>query len=81
MRYRPSWRIRRRVIFATLAFCAFWLSWIVVSAPPDSRLHETIALGLLGLAASVVGSYVFGAAWEDRATIQAETGMPAKELE
>lgn len=81
MRYRPSWRIRRRVIFATLAFCAFWLGWIIVGAAPDSRLHETIALGLLGLAASVIGSYVFGAAWEDRAAIQAEAAVPTKEIE
>jgi hypothetical protein len=62
---RPSWRIRRRVIVATLLFCAgeiiFLTGW-----GKDTDLASTIANGVLILAGSVIGAYVFGAAWDDR---------------
>ena len=62
---KPSWKYRRRVVFGTLIFCALAITWLVVRGE-DIRLHETIAIGLIGLAVSVIGSYVFGAAWDDR---------------
>lgn len=62
---RPSWAIRRRIIVATLAFCAgevvFLTAW-----GRDTDLHETIANGIILLAGSVIGAYVFGAVWDDR---------------
>lgn len=61
---RPSWKIRRRVIVATLIFCGVVVGWLAV-AGEDTRLAETIATGLILLAASVIGSYVFGATWDD----------------
>lgn len=71
---KPSWRIRRAIIFATLIFCAFWLGYLVMFGE-DTRLHETIAQGLLLLAASTIGSYVFGAVFDDRNVMQAEAGQ------
>lgn len=59
-----SWKIRRRVIVATLVFCASGVAYLI-AAGEDTRLHETIASGLILLAGSTVGSYVFGAAWDD----------------
>jgi hypothetical protein len=59
-----SWRIRRRVIVATLTFCAAGVAYLI-AAGDDTRLHESIANGLILLAGSTVGSYVFGAAWDD----------------
>ena len=59
-----SWKIRRRVITATLAFCAAGVAYLI-AAGEDTRLNETIASGLILLAGSTVGSYVFGAAWDD----------------
>lgn len=62
---RPSWAIRRRIIVATLVFCAgevvFLTAW-----GRDTDLHETIANGIILLAGSVIGAYVFGAVWDDR---------------
>ncbi|HWW46528.1 MAG TPA: hypothetical protein VNZ94_01660 [Xanthobacteraceae bacterium] len=61
---KPSWRIRRRIIIATLLFCAgetiYLTGW-----GADTSLHSTIANGILILAGSVIGAYVFGAAWDD----------------
>ena len=61
---KPPWRIRRRIIFATLGLC--WAKLIYVAARFDSTpLAETLALGAFGLIGAVVSSYVFGAAYED----------------
>lgn len=61
----PSWRIRRRVIFCTLIFCAAEIVYLTLWAD-STDLAETIANGVLILAGSVIGSYVFGAVWDDR---------------
>jgi amino acid transporter len=71
---KPSWKVRRAIIFLTLIFCAFWIGYLVV-AGEDSRLHETIAQGLLLLAASTIGSYVFGAVFDDKNVMNAEAAQ------
>ena len=63
---RPSWKIRRRVVIATIGFCMGCIVYLMVKGEADSRLHETIAMGVIGLFVSTVGSYVFGAAWDDK---------------
>lgn len=63
--YRTQWRIRRSIIFLSLTFCAIGVGYLII-AGQDTRLHETIASGLLLLAGSVIGSYVFGAVWDDK---------------
>lgn len=62
---RPSWRIRRRIIVATLLFCAGEIVYLT-GWGKDTDLASTIANGVLILAGSVIGAYVFGAAWDDR---------------
>lgn len=62
--YRPSWRIRRRVVALTLLFCAGEIVYLTGWAG-DTDLAKTIASGILILAGSVIGSYVFGATWDD----------------
>lgn len=61
---KPSWAVRRKVIFSTLAFCAITVGWMVFKGE-DTVLNSTIANGLILLAGGVIGSYVFGAAWDD----------------
>lgn len=56
--------MRRRIINVTLALCAGEIIWLT-GWGADTRLNETIAQGVLLLAGSVIGAYVFGAAWED----------------
>ena len=72
---KPSWRVRRRIIYATLTFCATTVGWLVVTMP-DTRLAETLATGAMLLAGSVIGSYVFGAAWDDKNHMTASRGLP-----
>lgn len=59
-----SWRVRRRIVCLTLAFCAAVVGYSV-SVGGDSRVLETAVLGAFALSGAVIGSYVFGAVWED----------------
>lgn len=61
---KSSWKYRRRVVFLTLAFCAWCVAWIMFDGK-DTRLNETIVWCAFGLAGSVIGFYVAGATWED----------------
>jgi hypothetical protein len=59
-----SWKIRRRIITGTLLFCAATVSYIVFKGT-DSHINETIVTSAFALAGMVIGSYVFGAVYED----------------
>lgn len=61
---KPEWAKRRRVIYAALLFCAGMVVWIVAKGG-ESSLYETVVTASFVLAGSVIGSYVFGAAWDD----------------
>lgn len=61
---RP-WRNRRLIIRTTLVFCAVEIIYITLFGK-DNSLNESIATGAFVLAGSVIGSYVFGATWDDK---------------
>ncbi len=63
MNEQPSWKNRRRVIFGTLGFCALTLSIPIFRG--DAAMVEALAPSYSLLVAGIVGSYVFGAAWQD----------------
>lgn len=61
---KPSWKIRRAIIFGTLVFCAIEVLYLTLFGE-DTKLAETIASSAFLLAGSVIGAYVFGAVWDD----------------
>lgn len=64
---KPSWKNRRRVIMLSLAFCAGCILYIMIwSDPARTSVHEIIVMCAFGLAFSTIGSYVFGAVWDDK---------------
>jgi len=67
MRAAPHWRIRRSIIFSTLIFCAGCIVYVMIDGQ-DTRVDETIAMSAFALMGAVIGSYVFGAVWEDNTT-------------
>jgi hypothetical protein len=73
---KPSWRIRRRIIIGTLLFCAGEIIYLTLLGK-DTSLEETIANGVLILAGSTIGSYVFGAVWDDRNVMAMRKPDPA----
>lgn len=63
-RANDSWKIRRKIIFSSLIFCAAVIIYILAKGE-DARIYETALIGAYGLAMAVIGSYVFGAVWDD----------------
>lgn len=68
--YRPVWKNRRRVIFGSLLYIA-GLNAYLAALGEDTRVNETLAAGSLLLAAAIIGSYVFGAVWDDSNVLKA----------
>lgn len=62
---KPSWTIRRRIIVSTLVWCAGMVTYLAIWGR-DINLSEAAINGCLLLMASVIGSYVFGAVWDDK---------------
>jgi hypothetical protein len=71
--YRPIWKNRRRVVFLSLTFCAGIIAYLAVWGA-DTAVNEAIATGVLILAASIIGSYVFGAVWDDKNVLESIRG-------
>ena len=61
---KPSWRVRRAIIFATLAVCAG--SWVYAQGWQGVEMVKAVLPSVVMLASAVIGSYVFGAVWDDR---------------
>lgn len=61
---KPSWKVRRSLVVLTLLFCAVVISKIVYSEW-DSTTAQVALFGAFGLAFATIGSYVFGAIWDD----------------
>lgn len=62
---RGSWRVRRRIIFLALAFCAACIVYSMVWQDRESIAEVVITNSFL-TAGAIIGSYVFGAVWDDR---------------
>ena len=58
-----EWKRRRRIIHATLSYCALAVPALTVWSPDSNLTHQTV-LALIGLSGAVIGSYVFGAVWD-----------------
>lgn len=62
---KPSWTIRRRIIYSTLLFCA-GVAMYATHQNTGSPTEGTAIMAAFGLAATVIGSYIFGAVWDDK---------------
>ena len=63
-----EWLRRRRLIYATLAYCAATATALLVAAlrGMEGTLLNTLAVSAYSLAGSMLGSYIFGATWDDK---------------
>lgn len=77
---KPEWKVRRRIIITTLLFCAGEILYLT-GWSESTDLAQTIANGILILAGSVIGSYVFGAVWDDRNVMEAMRGRRSRHVE
>lgn len=62
---KNSWVIRRAFMFAISAFCVGVISYTLWKGM-DTKVAETaVSMSFVALI-SIVGSYVFGATWDDK---------------
>jgi hypothetical protein len=62
--------------YATLVWCALLVTYLAIWGRPTS-LSEAIATNLLLLMGGVIGSYVFGAVWDDASRRKTEFAQQA----
>lgn len=62
---KHSWRLRRRFMFAVAAFCMASISVALVFRADAPVSPSVVSFGF-GTLTGIVGSYVFGAVWDDR---------------
>lgn len=60
----PSWLLRRLVIFGVLALC-FYVVIRITEKDASRPVDEILVLSAFSTIIAVVGSYIFGASWEN----------------
>ena len=60
-----GWQTRRRLMFAVVAFCMLCISWALYQDTDTIVMQSAVTSGFATMAA-ILGSYVFGAVWEDK---------------
>lgn len=62
---KPEWTIRRRIIIATLLWCAIIGTYVIVFGQSDA-LRQQALFAIAGLSSSVILGYLGFATWDDR---------------
>jgi hypothetical protein len=60
-----SWTIRRRYMFALTAFCMAVIL-LALLVKPDAGVSATVVSFAFGTLTGTLGTYVFGAVWDDK---------------
>lgn len=63
---QAPWSFRRRVVVTTLLFCAGVVTKVTVWGHQSEGIGEALVTMAFGLAGAVIGSYIFGAVWNDK---------------
>ena len=63
---KPQWYVRRRIITSVLAFDALVIAYSLYDHNIDPEVAKTAISAAFTSASMVVGSYVFGAVWNDK---------------
>lgn len=64
-----SWHNRRRMLWLTTTFCMSTVGYILYTGMTGSVAETAVTMSFFTII-SMVGSYVFGAAWQDIAAIR-----------
>lgn len=68
-----NWKMRRRFMWIITIFCMYCILHILYWGG-DSRVNEAIIMWAFLCMGGTLGSYVFGAAWQDIHVIQSSRG-------
>lgn len=70
---RPDWKVRRSIIILALLFCAFNITYTNIWGDGDVSIANNLIYAALG----IIGTYVFGAAWDDKNFMKAQIDQQA----
>lgn len=62
--FEQNWKIRRIVMFLALIYIGGHVSWIIFRGA-DTAVNQQLGLALVAAGVAIIGSYVFGAVWDD----------------
>lgn len=62
---KDNWKYRRNTVFAALFWVAAMVMYILFRGN-DTMLYRDVSVALIGAGVAIIGSYVFGAVWDDR---------------
>ena len=74
-----AWRWRRGFLLVVNAFC-MWAVWYCLWHNLESRVAETAVMMSFFTVMGSVGSYVFGATWDDRNRMQLLGTTPGEKI-
>lgn len=63
---QKPWSFRRKVVVYTLCFCAGVVTKVAIWGHQSEGIGEALVTMSFGLAGAVIGSYIFGAVWNDK---------------
>lgn len=73
---KKAWSFRRRIVITALLFCAGIVAKITLWGHQSEGIGEALVTSAFGLAGAVIGSYIFGAVWNDKSEIEREVSKP-----
>jgi hypothetical protein len=76
-----SWRLRRRFMFLVSAFCMLVIAYCLYKDLTSAVAEAAVTMAFFSLL-GIVGSYVFGATWQDVSTANrlARATAPSHEI-
>lgn len=72
-----SWKTRRRIMYANLAFSMGVIIWVLWKDMTSTVAETAITMAFFSII-STVGTYVFGAAWQDISTVKVHGARPKR---
>lgn len=69
--FTAPWRIRRAYVLAVMLYCGALIGYLAIFGE-DTELNRVIITNLSLVAGGTLGSYIFGAAWDDKNQRDAE---------
>lgn len=72
-----SWALRRRFLFAVSAFCCWTIGYVLYRGLDTGPADTAVTMAFLTLIGNV-GSYVFGATWQDVSATKARAAVAVR---
>lgn len=63
--YLDNWPRRRRMLVLALLWLVGNAQYLIVFGDANSSLHQNALVTILGAIVALLGSYIFGAVWDD----------------